>query len=293
MTLSKEAFFNQPCRLRNKKLKKILPFFLFVFLLLPIAAKADSVYDRVIKTQTIKCGYFLWPPLMVQDVNTGKFSGPWFDYVEKIGNDLNLKIIWHEEVSFSGLFEGFKNGRYDMLCSPTYVTPARAIVADFTVPMGYVGTYVFARVDDKRFDNNYKAINKPDVKFGFLEGEFAQTAHKEFFPLSQPVSAMNITDGSAVFMDIVTGKADATVMEPSSARTFMKGNPDKLKQVSGEPLRVQAVTMGISQGEEKFRRMVNHTIGYLNESGYTQRLFETNMGEDNIFLPPAKLYRNN
>lgn len=51
------------------------------FLLLVFAASAwagdakESAYDRVMRTGTIRCGYFIWPPGFSIDPNVGKRSG--------------------------------------------------------------------------------------------------------------------------------------------------------------------------------------------------------------------------
>ena len=122
-------------------MKKLLPA-LLLLLLLPNLARAadagrDSVYDRVIRTGTIHCGYFLWPPFLEKDVNTGKMSGLSYDIMEEIGKQLSLKIEWAEEVNFASMFEGFASGRYDMICGPMFPTPARARASDFTIPLFY------------------------------------------------------------------------------------------------------------------------------------------------------------
>src|ERR1700722_20209029 len=58
----------------------------------------ESAYDRVMRTQTIRCGYVLRTPLLVKDPNTAQLSGLFYEYVENLGKALHLKIEWSEEM---------------------------------------------------------------------------------------------------------------------------------------------------------------------------------------------------
>ncbi|MCB1556441.1 MAG: hypothetical protein KDJ15_03915, partial [Alphaproteobacteria bacterium] len=52
---------------------------LTVFFLGKTAHAMDSGYDRVMRTGTIRCGYIAFPPYLMQDLNTGEFSGLAYD----------------------------------------------------------------------------------------------------------------------------------------------------------------------------------------------------------------------
>jgi ABC-type amino acid transport substrate-binding protein len=60
----------------------------------------ESAFDRILRTQTIRCGYVVYPPSIIKDPNTGRLSGIFYDITEKMGERLNLKIEWTEEVVF-------------------------------------------------------------------------------------------------------------------------------------------------------------------------------------------------
>ncbi len=44
----------------------------------------ESAYERVMRTGTIRCGYFLFPPLAVKNPNTNMLSGITADIFNKI-----------------------------------------------------------------------------------------------------------------------------------------------------------------------------------------------------------------
>lgn len=77
-------------------MKKFLLAVTFLMLLSP-AAHAESVYERVIKSGTLKCGYIPYPPAMIVDPNTGEKSGIFYEFMNEVGKRLSLKVEWVQE----------------------------------------------------------------------------------------------------------------------------------------------------------------------------------------------------
>ena len=50
----------------------------------------ESVYERVIRTGKIRCGYAVWQPVLMKDPNTGAFSGVYYDYMNLLAARLGL-----------------------------------------------------------------------------------------------------------------------------------------------------------------------------------------------------------
>ncbi len=135
-------------------MKNILLALMLLFLAMPAWAEdspKESTYDRVMRTGTIRCGYYIWPPFLAKDPNTGKLSGIASDMMDEIGKQLSLKVEWVAEVDTSTMFEGYSTGRYDLVCGPVASTPARARVVDFTIPFAYGSYYLYVKEGDLRF----------------------------------------------------------------------------------------------------------------------------------------------
>lgn len=244
----------------------------------------ESTYDRVMRTGTLRCGYLQYPLFVERDLNTGNLSGIYVDIIEELGNRLNLKIDWAQEVGFGDAFDGLKTDRYDAMCFPFNQTPGRARVTEFSMPILFSPSFIYARADDVRFDDNYAKINSPDVKMAFIEGELTQTIRNEDFSKTQPVSLTGLADVAEVFMQIATGKADVAITEPSTADKFMKNNPGKIKRVLGPPIRMQQVGVDVGVGEDSLLRLINTTFQSMLASGFIQRTV-------NKYIPaPDQLY---
>ena len=247
----------------------------------------ESAYERVMKTGTLRCGYVLYPQFMERDPNTKAFSGIVYDLMNEIGHQLNLKIEWTEEVGMANVFEGLNTGRYDAVCSLIALVPSRLRAAEYTVPYMYFPSFVYSRVDDMRFDNNYAKINDPSVKVAYLEGEMGQTIKEQDFPKAASVSLQNLTGFSDVPLQVSMGKADVSMGEPAEVDTFISKNPGKIRQVSGPPIRMEASGFQVAVGEQSLNDLLSNTILSLQNSGFTARLLEKQLGKPGhyYFLP--------
>ncbi len=274
-----------------KKLILALALFLTSVPVMAQEATKESAFDRVMRTSTLHCGYATWPPFFEKDVNTGAFSGLMVDLMSEMGKQLSLKIEWTEEVSWAALFEGYKTGRIDMICGPIVPTPGRARASDFTKPFAYYPNYLYAKAGDTRFDHNFSAANKPDIKIAIMEGELSQIIADEDFPQAQKVSMMSLTDNSSMMLALATGKADIAATEPVGPSNYMKNNPNQIRRVEGGAVRILPIAFSLPQGEEKLRRMMDITLDSLHDTGFIDKIFKKYLPPEDDFPRVAKPYK--
>lgn len=254
------------------------------------ASEKESAFDRVMRTGTIRCGYYLWPPVLVRDPNSGKMSGIGVDIFEEIGRLLSLKIEWAEEVGNDTMFEGYKTGRYDLLCAPVGATPARARVAEFTRPVFFSPFRMYAKAGDTRFDNALEKANDPSVRYAQMDGEFGAIIRSEVFPRTQSVSLPAMSSPAELMMTLATGKADITVTDPVQFILFNRKNPGKIHEVAGKPVRVISLTYSVPPGEERFKSVLNVTLDTLLEDGFIDRVLKQEPEYDQSLLRPSRPY---
>ena len=249
-------------------------------------APGESAYARVMRTGTIRCGYLFYPKILQRDLNTGAYSGYAYEFMEEIGKQLSLKIDWAEEMSFASAFDGLKTKRYDVACFPFTLMPGRARVTEFTKPIYSLPYFFYVRADDLRFDNAYAKVNDPAVKVAILEGELSQLVKAEDYPKAQTVSITSLADINQVLLQIMTGKADVAMTEPSSSEEFMLKNPGKLRRVPGPSLRMQPGAFTVAVGEDNLRELLNTTIASLQAMGFIERVFKKYAtAPDQIYMP--------
>jgi ABC-type amino acid transport substrate-binding protein len=250
------------------------------------APEKASVFDRVMKTRTIRCGYGIWPPFIVKDPNTGKLSGIFYDYMEALGQALSLKIDWAEESGgHSDFIPALTEGRIDAMCFSVWPNAARAQRVDFTAPVYYTAHYAYARAGDPRFDNNLDTINDASVTIAAIDGEMGALIAASDFPKAKKLELPETVDPSQAFLSIIDGKADVFLTDLSTAAEFEHANPGKIRQVkSAAPLRVFRNTIAIAQKQDQFRRMLDTATEELLSSGKMEKIIARYERYPNTFL---------
>lgn len=252
--------------------------------------KKETHYERILRTKTIRCAYMLSPFFMVKDPNTGKMSGVYYDLVEKIGEDLGVKIEWAEEVGAASMYEGFQTNRTDMLCSPNTIAPNRLLKADMTRPIGYLPYYLYVRDGDMRFDNAYDKANDSAITMMTFDGYYGAVLMKEYFPKAKSISLPDLTNDIDVLLGLSAGKADAAVCSSLIASEYMENNPNKLRKVIGEPIRYPSLLLALPLGEEKLKTVINLSLTYYLETGVVEKILTKHKLDPVKFLRVKKPY---
>jgi ABC-type amino acid transport substrate-binding protein len=252
---------------------KILALFLGLLVSLCIssanASESNAVFNRVIETNTIRCGYFVFPPYFLKDANTGALSGINYDFMMEIGKILDLKIDWAEETTPGTAITGLETNRYDVMCASVWPDAARLKHAQITTPEFYSSVYAIARADDTRFDGGKASFNDPSVTFAAIDGDTTFSIPTELFPKAKIFSLPQSADGAQLFQSVVTKKADLTLMDPGSMADFNRNNPDKLlKVVVGiPPVRIYPETLAVKSGEIQLLLLLENALRIMRDRG--------------------------
>ena len=200
-----------------------------------VSEKKETAYERVLRTGTLRCGYIIWPPEFKKDINTGQFSGIAYDIMTGVAKRLNWKIDWVEEVNFTTMSAALKAKRFDGICFSLYRDSPRAVFSRFTAPLYYSGTGVFVRADDHRFDTiNPYLLNDAQYRVATMDGEMSAITARNRFPKTQQVSLPNTANPTDLLLNVVTGKADFTLMNTGAASEFMAKNPGQIRNIAAK-----------------------------------------------------------
>lgn len=255
-------------------------------------AHAETVYDRVMKSGTIRCGYGVIDPYLMKDPNTGEFSGIYYEYMQLVGEALNLKVEWTEEVGWGDFVAGLKQGRFDAFCTICWPSAERARETDFISPIAVNTLSVYSQVNDNRFDNAIDRANTSNITFVSLEG---QTPHKTSilnFPSAKHIVLPQISNSADVFLHLSDGKADLTLAEDVFANNFMKNNPGKIRKVqTDQPIRYAPNGLSIKADEYRFKRLLDVTTEELHTTGQIDKILNKYENQPNTIRRVAKPYQ--
>jgi len=143
--------------------------------------RTKTLYQKILERGSIRVGYVSYPPSFI--VNSDKtFSGIFYEVLEKIGENLGLKIEYVQEVSWDNMIETIKSGKIDMVCTGIWPTSQRGKHVDFANPFFYSIVKAYTYAGNQKFDNNLSAINSPEVKISSIDGEMTSIIANMDFP---------------------------------------------------------------------------------------------------------------
>jgi polar amino acid transport system substrate-binding protein len=253
----------------------------------PAVPAQESVYDRVLSTRTMRCGYFVYAPWIIRDPNSGKLSGSFYDLTESLGKVLGLKIEWTLETTFTTFVEDMKSGRYDVFCGGLWPDNTTAPYFAYTNSVFYSPYFVYVKSDDHRFDDDIAKLNDPQYKFASIDGETTAIVKEQEFPKAGGPQLPNITDISLILLELTSGRADATAVSPDVANLYLKTHPDTIRPLNTtQPLRVFGNVWAVLNGEQKLINWLNAGVLEIQARGYVEPIVAEYHPAGSYLLPP-------
>jgi len=253
-------------------------------------AQKESVYDRVRRTGTIRCGYVIWPPLLIKDANTGNFSGSAYDYMNAIAKELDLKLEWVEETGWGNFYAGLEYDKFDVMCVPVWQSGQRTKIALLSRPIHYEPMYAVVRASDNRFDVSLDSINQPTVKVAVIDNDITHAVAKLRFPNSQIVPLSPMIDPGQYLTELSTNKADVILAGYANAKKYNDNNPNAAVKLAAknQPVRLFGNSLAFKKGEYAIKAMIDDAVEALNTSGQAQEIVKK---YNPNFLPIAPDYQ--
>ena len=262
-------------------MKKLLPFLCFAVLCAALspahaAGEKESVYDRIMRTGKIRCGYWNWEPLFYTDAENGDYHGVFFDVMNELAKISDLDVEWTQEVQYANLVSDLETGRIDAVCAGTWPSALRAKRLIFSEPVFYIPMNAYVRAGDTRFDNNMAAANDPAVKIGVMDGEMSTEIRNTDFPQSGLVSIPQIAgSGTELLLNVANGKADMTFTDSVNGSQYIAHNPGKVRAVqTATPLRVMENTIALKGDEIRLKLFFDAALTQLHNSGAIERILK-------------------
>ena len=199
-----------------------------------------------------------------------------YDFINKLGEKLGLKIEWTQEVLSGQQVETLNSGKIDAICAsegPLNLGTARYLA--YTDAIMWAPFFVYVRKDDNRFDGQEDKLNQPDIKFSMIDGDNTDYMTRSKFPEAGRDSLSSSSDPSQLMLDVVTKKADASILDAATVAEFMKNNPDTLQRVKD----IDAVgyipnTLSVLNSETRLLNLLNTGIMGVHAYGDADKIFK-------------------
>ena len=248
----------------------------------PSSVKKETAHERVMRTNTLRCAYALYPPMLAKDPNSGKLSGVYADVMAEFEVANGLKVVWGPEIDWGDISATLQSGKADAFCAGGLLTPKRGRVIAGSLPVIYTFMEAYARADDHRFDNNRDRINQSDVRIEVNAGDISEELAQRIFPQAQRVYKSALGDESQLFLDVDSGKADVKLSGPSNLSVYNKNNSAMaLRKIDlPNPLMPFQSVISVDINEQALLHLINATVRNLIDVGSVERIVKLHTGAD-------------
>ncbi|MDQ0474638.1 transporter substrate-binding domain-containing protein [Labrys wisconsinensis] len=229
---------------------------------------ASSTLDAVRSSGSLKIGVAQGEPWFFKDQASGEWKGIGWGVGVALARELNVQPV-PVETSWGTAIAGLQAGQFDVMFAMD-ATPQRALAAEFPVqPMFFYAQAVLAK--DGLDAATWQALNKPDVKIGVVLGTSPDRDITVRLPQAEIQRFPNADEAGAAF---ASGRVDAlSLFHP--ALVMMAKRLRRGTVLVPTPVRASASSAGVRREADKsWRDWVGHAIGYLYETGETQRIYE-------------------
>lgn len=249
-----------------------------------------TALDRVVTSNTLRCGYGVVEPFIMKDPNSGDMKGAIVEIVEEFGRQAGLKIEWVEEVDWGQIAVALQSKRIDAMCSTIWATPERAKVIGFSRPLFYSTVEAYAKKGDNRFDNNIKAINSPEISIAVGDGDVSSDIARKDFPFAKRITKADLSGEAGLLMDVSAGKADLTFTNAWTFEEYNKANPNNLRKISiPKSLRLFANVIGVDIHELSLLQFIDNGMASVIRDGTVDRVFNKYFGNDSPSIRRANV----
>lgn len=238
---------------------------------LPVVTSKSGL-ERVLADNTLRCGYYVFPPITYRDDATGELSGFAVDMMSLFAEKTGIKVEWAEEITFGNWTEGLQAGRFDAICTTMWPDTAQGRIALFTRPLFYAAISPLVRADDARF-KTLADLNKDNITFVGQDNSMLAALTREAFPNAKINMMPAMMDGPTVMQEVLTRKADAILLDKNALIEYNKRNDTKLKMISADnPVKGQPFVLVTNRKDVDLHLYMDNAVADLMAIGSIDRL---------------------
>jgi ABC-type amino acid transport substrate-binding protein len=277
---------------KQNNMKYFLILFVFALFSFPVFAAENTIWQHALDKQTLRCGYVVYEPGFVKDVNTGKVTGYDKDIMESIAKRLEIKLTWVPAGGWGTVVEDIKSNKYDMLCNSYWTNAEVSKYILYTRPTMFQPAFFIARKDDKRFDGVNPLINDPSVSIAAIEDDSPYYISKQKYPKATIHVLPHNFDFSLIANEVASKKSDLAVIDAVTAGQYQEKNPGKIRLILVDnPLQIVPTAFVIPSGETQMKQAIDQSIDEMIMSGELKRIFAKYSKYPHSFYYPTISYQ--
>ena len=222
-----------------------------------------------------------YPPFEFVD-EKGQISGVSVEIGREIGKTAGKEVEFRN-INFDGLITALRTGSIDFVISSMTANDERRKSIDFSEPYVKTGLAILAAKDAPV--QSAADLQTPGRKVVVRLGTTGESWARQNLPKAE-IKALDL-DTSCV-MEVVNGNVDAWVYDQLSIMNYQAKHPEKTRALLA-PLREESWAVGIRQGDDAKKALVNDTLARMRKDGSFAKLAEQFMAKEREMMKQQAL----
>lgn len=198
------------------------------------------------------------------NAKSGELIGFEIDLAKQLADDLGVKAEF-VPASYPSLLDDLLADRFDIIVSGMSITPARALVANFSIPVGESYVRLVASREKAAGIRTAAGFDRPEVTIGVRAGAIGEQVARSAFPKA---TIQPFEDVDVALEALLTGKVTAFVAK-SPAREFLLAKAgNRLFLPLADPLAKSSEAFVVRKGDPDLLSFLDTWIRYQQDTGW-------------------------
>lgn len=229
------------------------------------SGRQRDTLEAVFARGELRAGYFVEPPAVMKDPNTGELRGTFVEAIKVIGKDAGVGVRFIE-VDLAKFAAGLDSDLYDVSIGPTFRTISRAKAVAFTMPIyfiGYDGVVRKGRAGEFRSEAD---VDSRDVRVAVKEGSAIHTYVRANFTKAE-VIVLSGTDLSLPLQAVSSGQADIGLMNEHTVEYYARSHDDVEVVLADKAIQVLGMSWAVRPYDQRWLNFLNTSLEALISTG--------------------------
>ena len=230
---------------------------------LPTLAPPTSTLDVVRRRGVLRVGVSTFVP-WVMNSRSGDLIGFEVDVANRLAEDLGVKAQF-VQASFPHLLDDLLADRFDVIVTGMSITPARALVANFSIPVSESYARLLANRAKAAGIRTAAGFDRPEVTIGVRAGAIGEDVAKRSFPKAK---IQPFDDEDALIEAVLAGKVTAGVGWSPAPEVLSARAGDKLFVPLPDPLARSREAFAVRKGDPDLVFFLDAWIRHYQDTGW-------------------------
>ena len=228
-----------------------------------------STLNDIIKRGELRVGFEAgYLPFEMAD-KQGNFIGFDIDMAKEMAKAMGVKFV-PVNTAWDGIIPALVTKKFDIIISGMTITQERNLKINFADPYIIVGQTILLNKKHEGVVKSYKDLNDPKYTVTSKLGTTGEQAIKRMIPRAN-YKSFEVESEAA--LEVLTGKADATIYDLPFCATFMaqqgKGNLIFLD----EPFTYEPLAWAVRKGDPDFLNWLDNFLRQIKNDGRYDRIY--------------------